>query len=281
MLSSSDIRVALFGESSAGKSHYGGQLLSRIQIDGCELTLRDAPTDISLFNEVRAKLNSGLLAAHTPSSVYRESIWPVVDSKGQTLDLSWPDYGGEQVTQLIEKRVIAEEWLKRVQSADGWMLMVRPHLCKQDDDIFSRPLSEVSQANDNGQSLSKRSTQARMVELLQMLMHARNLHESKPIPVLSILLSCWDELGLADGTKPIDVLRSKMPLLASYVDCKWGNDMSSVLGLSALGCALSTTIPNEEFINKGPEKFGFIVDENGERTKDLTMPIVKLAAALN
>lgn len=271
------VRLALFGESNVGKSHYGAQLLSRIETESCKLKMREPPTDLSPFEEVRSQLNAGLPASHTPSAVYRESVWPVIIGERVALDLTWPDYGGEQVRQIIDTRRMGHEWLDRVQSAHGWMLMVRPKLAKQDDDIFSKPLGDVRRPKTEADVKPHRSIQARLVELLQMLLHARSLRQSRPLPSLIVLLSCWDELGVAAGIKPDDELGARLPLLSSFVGSRWGSGKSAVFGLSALGTALSIKKANEHFIDRGPEHFGYVIDPDGKRTDDLTLPIVRVA----
>jgi len=276
-MNDASIRIALFGESDVGKSHYGGQLLSRIETESCELKMRVTPADLTPFDEVRTQLNDGLPASHTPSSVYRESIWQVVTEHGQQLDLTWPDYGGEQVRQLIDTRRMGPEWWERIQSADGWILMVRPKLAKQDADIFSRPLGDVRRPNTDADIKPHRSSQARLVELLQMLLHSYQTRGPGCPPVLTVLLSCWDELELAEGIKPSEELASRLPLLWSFINNRWGSDRSAVFGLSALGTALSTDKANEEFRNRGPEHFGYVVSAEGQRTSDLTLPIVRIA----
>lgn len=274
--SNDEIRIALFGESDHGKSHYGAQLLSRIETEKSELKLRTASVDLSAYDDVRKKLNSGLLAEHTPSGMYKDNLWPVVDGKGRALDLTWPDYAGEQVKQVIEGRTMNQEWLERTQGADGWMLVVRPQLAKLDEDVFSKPLASLGRASASSGAKPKRSTQARLVELLQMLVHARGLRDRTGLPPLVLLLSCWDELKLSKGTTPSQVIESHMPLLASYVRCIWA-DRVSVLGLSALGVELNDKVPNEEFVDNGPENFGFVVKADGEEDSDLTIPLVRLA----
>ncbi|HEY8879853.1 MAG TPA: hypothetical protein VIN03_19950 [Roseateles sp.] len=273
---SGEIRIALFGESDHGKSHYGAQLLSRIETEKCKLKLRTASVDLSAYDDVRKKLNSGLLAEHTPSGMYKDNLWPVIDGKGRSLDLTWPDYAGEQVKQVIDGRTMNQEWLERTQSADGWMLVVRPKLAKLDEDVFSKPLASLGKSKASAGAKPRRSTQARLVELLQMLIHARGLRDRKAPPPLVLLLSCWDELKLPKGTTPSQVIDGHMPLLASYVRCRWG-DRASVLGLSALGLELSDKVPNEDFVDNGPENFGFVVKADGEEDSDLTIPLVALA----
>lgn len=274
---SQKIRLALFGESDVGKSHYGGQLLSRIELEACALKMRGAPDDISPFEEVRQKLNSGLLASHTSSGVYRESVWPVIDESGRSLELTFPDYAGEQLQQLIDTRRVGQEWLDRIQSSHGWILMIRPKLASQVDDIFSRPLAEMPVPKEDGNQSRYRSVQARLVELLQMLLYVHRLQADQDLPSLAILLSCWDELHLPNGSKPDDVLERTLPLLYSFVRSQWPASKCMVFGLSALGTELSKERADEKFINLGPENFGYVVQQDGEAYGDLTIPIVRLA----
>ena len=273
-----NIQLALFGESDVGKSHYGAQLLSRIEAEACELKLRETPDDLSPFDEVRKRLNAGLLADHTPSGIYRESVWAVEDGQDNEFDLIWPDYAGEQIRQLIDTRRMGQEWVTRTQNAHGWILMVRPKLSRQDDDIFSRPLGDMRRSQERGSDdKPHRTVQARLVELLQLLMHARGLVDRRPGPPMAVLLSCWDELGVGEGVKPEDVLDQTLPLLASFIRSRWG-DRCAVFGLSALGTELNKDTANEQFVNQGPERFGFVVGSDGSRVPDLTLPIIRLAA---
>lgn len=272
----SKVRIALFGESDNGKSHFGAQLLERIEAEKCEIKLRVAATDVSAFDEVRRRLGAGLLAEHTPSGIYKDVILPVVDAAGRAMDLTWPDYAGEQVRQLIDGRAMKQEWLDRTQAAHGWILIVRPKLAKGDDDIFSKPLAHVVRVPEGEGNTPKRSIQARLVELLQMLLHARWLHSRGPVPPLVVLLSCWDELHLPESTKPGDLLNEQLPLLASFVRSNWGA-RASVLGLSALGVELDKEQVNDAFIDRGPENSGFVVEADGRSKPDLTIPIVRLA----
>lgn len=268
------MQVALFGESGVGKTHFGGQLLSRIETEACNLKMEASPEDLSPFEEVRTQLNDGLPASHTPSSVYQESIWEVSTSHGELLDISWPDYGGEQVRQLIDSRRMRAEWWQRIQDADAWILMVRPKMAKQDADIFSKPLGDVRRPYPETEPTSRRSVQARLVELLQMLLHSLQSKTKRNPPPLIILLSCWDELDISEGKKPAAELKARLPLLSSFVGSRWGQTNSAIFGLSALGMALSLDKANESFVSLGPEHFGYVVTPEGEIDNDLTLPII-------
>lgn len=60
-------------------------------------------------------------------------------------------------------------------------------------------------------------------------------------------------------------------MLSSFIHNTWAKP--GVMGLSALGQALSPTAPNEEYSNLGPEQFGYVVLPDGLHSPDLTLPI--------
>lgn len=277
------LRLMLIGESNVGKSHYGGQLLMRLNQRTYALQMTAQPTNIDAFNDVTKALHEGKSAPHTSANTYIESLWPVVDDKGRAVDLEWPDYGGEQVRRLIDDRRIPVDWRERLLKADGWILMIRIQRSAVEDDVFSKPLAEAA-ASDPKATDAKASLQARMVELLQMLIYVRGVGTSRALrdPALLVLLSCWDELD-EEGEKstPIDVLKRRMPLLASFVESNWQKGRHEVLGLSALGRPLDAKRSDVEYVDSGPESFGYIIEQNGRRNPDLSIPISRLASIVS
>lgn len=270
------LQIALFGESDVGKSHYGGQLVGRLNAETGTMRMRGAAPDLTAFDDVRQSLSEGISAAHTSAGTYTETLLPVVAEDDIAIDLNWPDYAGEQVSQLLEERRIPASWQKRVETADGWILMVRPRLAKVADDIFSRPLGDLQSPRTDA-ATRERSPQARLVELLQMLVYTTQSRTGKIKPAVAILLSCWDELEEAEALTPEQVLRGRLPLLSAYLRNNWDARQRLVFGLSATGVALFKESPNKEFIYQGPEQMGYVVRTDGSRTPDLTTPIAQLA----
>ena len=74
----------------------------------------------------------------------------------------------------------------------------------------------------------------------------------------------------------MDELRDRLPLLADFIASNW--DDALILGLSALGRALDKEQPDEDYIAKGSERFGYVVLEDGTHSPDLTLPIRTLIA---
>ena len=239
--------------------------------------MRGAAADLGAFEEVAQSLSSGVPGAHTSAGTYTETLLPV-QADGTAIDLNWPDYAGEQVSQLLQERRVPTSWQQRVETADGWILMVRPKHVQLGHDIFSKPLSDL-QASSSGGTVEC-SPQARLVELLQMLVYTSRARTGRPKPALAVILSCWDELEEPQGTTPSDVLRKNLPMLADYIRNNWSEQRRIVLGLSATGVALSKASPNQDFIYRGAEAMGWVVDADGQHSLDLTLPIAKLAAAI-
>ena len=269
--------ILLVGESNVGKTHYGAQFLKRLMVKACALKMSGAPTNLEAFTTALSCLTEGKATDHTPANTYVESIWPITDEAGNYAELVWPDYGGEQVRNLVTQRRISAAWRDRVLGAADWVLLIRLHSLRSEDDLFSRPLQSFAAAEAQGEAAAyEPSDQARIVELLQMLLYLAQFHLDRPLlkPRLTILLSCWDELEAAE--LPADILASRLPMLWSFVRSNWTSPI--VIGLSALERALSKTDADQEYAVRGPEEFGYVVLPNGVKDNDITLPIQRLMA---
>ena len=270
-----DKSILLIGESGVGKSHYGAQLLKRLMQENGRIRMRGAATNLRPFEAVMARLDAGLSADHTAKPVYHESRWPIVDDQGRKADLIWPDYGGEQVKDIIDERQLPRAWLTRIAESSAWLLMIRLQTTRTADDIFSRPLTSLK-ANNKESREGRLSDQARLIELLQILLYARSTSGTRigRSPRLVVLLTCWDEMT-SPGT-PIDVLHERLPMFGDFVGSNWTD--CSVLGLSALARALDKKKPDQDYVTQGSEQFGYVVLEDATQSPDLTLPIRELLA---
>jgi hypothetical protein len=236
-----------------------------------------APTNLDAFTTALSCLTEGKSTDHTPANTYVESVWPITDEAGRYAELIWPDYGGEQVRNLVTQRRIPAAWHERVLEATDWVLLIRLHSLRSEDDLFSRPLQAFAAAESQGEAAAyEPSDQARTVELLQMLLYLAQFHLDRPLrkPRLTILLSCWDELETTE--LPADLLASRLPMLWSFVRSNWMSPI--VMGLSALERALSNTDADQEYAIRGPEEFGYVVLSDGVKNTDITLPIQRLMA---
>lgn len=271
--------VLLIGESGVGKTHYGAQLLNRLMNGSGLLRMDGAASNIEPFEAALERLNEGMAADHTPTNTYIDSLWPITDEMGNKAELIWPDYGGEQIKVMSVTRRIPAAWRDRVLGAPAWLLLVRPQQTRLTDDIFSRPLSNIESGNADNREVDV-SDQARLIELLQMLLYIRNAISSSPLvsPRLMVLVSCWDELSEEEAQQtPALVLHRRLPMFSNFVKSNWLQPV--VLGLSSLGRPLIPKNRDVDYAALGPEQFGYVVLPDGQRNSDLTLPIQHLLAS--
>jgi hypothetical protein len=272
----------LIGGTNSGKTHYAGQLYGRLRrAEGCLLLRKEkgTPPDLSPLENVLKSLASGHAAEHTPSSTWAEIALPLVSQTGESFDLRWPDYGGEQIGKAFEERAISEAWRERLQKATGWIVLIR----LQSETTYQDALDRLRQPRDEAEipaRLKQWDANARWVEMFQILLHVagHGTVEQRRFPKLAILLSCYDELEAGD-LKPPEVLAKRLPLMSAFVDSVWSSNSVSVWGLSALGCALEPDSENTAFIDEGPETQGWIVEPSGKKSSDLTKPLAWLLQA--
>jgi hypothetical protein len=270
--------LSLFGEYDVGKTHFGGQLLGRLNQEKGALRMVGAPSTLEPFENVLASINSGRAAAHTPQNQYVESIWPLADADGRTVELVWPDYGGEQLSTIRAQRSMPREWRKRVVGSAGWIVMLRIAHTQLSDDIFTRPLSTPGTERQATEQF-RVSPQAQLVDFLQWLMFMRGTGTLDPVsaPPLMLLLSCWDELPSAERDRPpIEILRDRAPMVAAFAESNWLPDALKVMGLSALERSLREDAVDEGFVDEGPEAFGYVVLPDGRHDHDLTLAIAAM-----
>ena len=268
--------LLVIGGPNAGKTHYGGQLLGRLNHGRGVLRMHGAPVNISPFEEVLKALGQGKTAGHTAMDVYHEVMLPIAKTAGQRFELIFPDYNGEQVRGIMEERHISRDWQVRLRESNGWLLFIRLELLRAFDDVFTRPVSHVDEGSMNSSDGSKWSDQAYFVELLQLLLFTKGIATLDPVkkPVLTVVLSCWDELkGLQKNATPIDLLAKRMPLFSEFVQATWDTAELCLVGLSALGKALKEDETDDEFKDSGPENFGYVILPDGKKSHDLTLPV--------
>jgi hypothetical protein len=224
---------------------------------------------------VLARINNGRAAPHTSQNQYLESVWPLADEQGREIDLVWPDYGGEQVRAIRTERSMSREWRDRIVGTSGWIVMLRIAHTQMSDDIFTRPLAEPGKERQ-APDVFAISSQAQLIDFLQWLIFVRGTGTLASIgnPPLLLLLSCWDELPAAEQDHPPpEILRAHLPMVAAFVEANWRPESLSVLGLSALERSLDEDRIDNDFVDRGPESFGYVVLPDGRHDPDLTLAI--------
>ena len=262
--------LLLLGESDVGKTHYGAQILRRLNVGCGAFELVDG-ANLEPFKTTLDKISQGLSAPHTPRAEYSESIWTLRRrSSGSNIDLVWPDYGGEQVSGIIDGKSMPAAWRDKIVKASGWIFMVRPSQVPLPEDILTRA---VSFPKVEGTANATLSPQSKLIEVLQMLQYKKRsyLDHKGMLPPLAVLLSCYDELATEEP--PVAYCRACLPMFDQYLSSNWPKDRLRIFGVSPLGQSLSPTNPDEDYAASGPEKRGFIVDEQGDKKENLLIPL--------
>jgi Double-GTPase 1 len=136
---SDNTSVLVIGEHNVGKTNYGIQLLGRLRANThSSLRLDGMPDTIAPFNSGLTALHKGLAPAHTPSTANLELVLPLKFNE-QRVSLTWPDYGGEQISEILQCRSLSEAWQNRIANADGWMLFLRLSTIGDSLDAIAHP----------------------------------------------------------------------------------------------------------------------------------------------
>lgn len=278
----SEANVLVLGAYNVGKTHYAGQLLGRLRYNRTgELKLCPGGTDdLNKLDEVLECLEEGRTAGHTPTKTWMGLKCKLETRNGTEISLEWPDYGGERLTSIVERRTIPEDWRKSIGDARSWMLFIRLSVLNLFEDRMNRPVdnSQKVEIAENYQiERTDWDDRAKYVELLQMLLFSTKQSTFNKIiqPRLAVILSCWDELN--ETRDPEQVFKSRLPILHAFIQSIWSDKSWSVWGLSSLGRSLDAEIKDDEFARCGPENFGYVIPPGStEQEPDLTAPVAWL-----
>ncbi|WP_194822197.1 hypothetical protein [Micromonospora sp. S-DT3-3-22] len=267
-------RVLVLGGPAAGKTTFLVQLHGRLSAGEGKLRARAAPASLTAIEEGFRRLQQGLAVAHTPQGTDTSLSLAAVDLDDRPIDVTVPDYAGEDLRRLVDERRIQDRWHSQAASGDQWLLVIR--LARHPDlpDVLTRPIGELARASLAPEDGDPHALPVDMwaVELLQALLHTRRLNsgQPRPLPRLTLVLSCWDELGAPSGTLPANIARERLSLLNSYCRATW-KGLFDVVGLSSQGQPLDEAEPAADYLDAGPQQMGWIITSAGERDGDLTL----------
>lgn len=273
--------ILVLGGSDTGKTHFGAQLILRLEARGSAVRYFEPPTNIQAFEEARTCLNQGRSADHTAGKAEKEIVLPLEFPGGDQARVVWPEYGGEQLTQLVARRRAGATWTERARQSDAWLLFVRHEHFKEGRDLLNRPVSNWTDCRRNASDAVDWMPQARIIEMLQMLLFLRRASRRNPLvlPRMGVVLTCWDTFPeQSKFERPVDAFHSLAPLMADFIESSWDDSSVFVIALSALGRSLDKVRQDEEFMDTGPTSHGWLIKPDGENTQDLTFPIVRITA---
>lgn len=273
--------ILIIGGPNVGKTHFGGQLYGRLMNKKGLYKILSPPENLNVFKEVINNLAEGKSAGRTHVSSNEQLSLEIEDLDHNKTIFSFPDYGGEQIDKIVNERRINNTWKDKIDDSTAWMLFVRLDAIKPLEDVVNRgiPEQKIMKLRNEGKEPLAMSASAFFIELLQILSHVKKIStfEKNSNPKLIVALSCWDNIdGIGEGTIPSKLFEERLPLVKQYIDSVWNEEAISVIGLSSTERTLSDKNPDDEFIDKGPENFGYIVDTDGKKENDLTKSIAEV-----
>lgn len=261
--------ILIIGPPNSGKTTFYGQLYGRMQIKKGVITLLRAPRNISGIQNAYERLADGLETQATPASENLEVIIPV-KWRDKELELTFKDYGGEQVKEITDLLTYDKNWQNRAKENDRWILFIRPGEIYHHYDLTITGYAKIDSAKEGDEFHNELSHQYTYIELIQALLHARGIGIKTHLqtPKLMIALTCWDELKTT--LTPDEIFREKLPLFQQFIDTLWSKESYTIVGLAAQEFRLDTEEAKNKYLDELPESFGYMVSETNREERDLT-----------
>jgi len=261
--------ILIIGLPASGKTTFIAQFLTRLKKRKSSITLSNMPENIKAITDAVNSLAKGEEPITTSADESVELVLPI-KINDREIELICPDYGGEQVNDIIEFMEVKGHWKTLLGNSDRWILFIRPHDITSSYDLSMNSYEEVGTEKSPDIKNLKLSDQSKFIELLQSFLFMKNkgIKQSVGTPSLSIVLTCWDELDTKET--PVNILQSKLPLLLHFIETVWKRDGFRVFGLSSQEFSLKTPEAKEKYLDELPENFGYIVGHDGTIDKDIT-----------
>jgi len=280
--------ILIIGRQKTGKSCLKGQLATRLSEIESEVKIYKEATNIEAVRRIITSQSLGINPTRTSKEKDDETIFHLEFTNGEKVDLVWPDYAGEKITDIVQYRKLSKSWLPLVQNSSVWMLFIRLDKLKPIDNLLLRPQENIKRKEKEQKEETEEdfnyelSDYAFFVELLQILLFHRGLSTQSKIdsPVLQVVLTFWDDLVNDENSPIISTPRQELikrcPLLVEFIESVWDNSRLSFMGLSPQGMALAKN--QEEAIKSdkiqdftdAPEEHGYLIKDDGKREDDLT-----------
>lgn len=265
--------ILIVGQPGTSKTTYLSQLIMQVDSKKKAIKFRNKPDDISLLKDAIDRLRMGEEVQATPSDNNSIIKLPLsVDSK--EIDLICPDYGGEQISQLIDVREVDSKWIELITQSNGWILFIRPSKLTVSFDISTKSIEEADKLEQSSNTEFKISDQSNLIELLQIFRYYKKLstQQKTNAPKLLTVLTCWDEIDTK--VSPLEYTQKQLPLFYEFITSNWTENSYSFMGLSAQGGKMADV--KEQYEISGPEDCAYIVEQNGDNVHDLSLLLTKV-----
>jgi hypothetical protein len=263
--------LLIIGKPHSTKTTFIAQVYARLLAKKGPLKLYKPVDNITAIKDASDRLANGDETKTTPTDKSVGLILPI-EVQGQKIDLYYPDYGGEQVLDIINNREVDTKWNDAVKESNNWLLFIRIGSLSVGSDLCNKTISSDNAVAGISAEVSEYaiSDQSSFIELLQILLYNKvhNYQLKNTQTKLTIVLTCWDEIQTDQN--PREVLNQHLPLLLNFIDANWAQDMWSVFGLSAQGFNLTDEGNQQKYLEQGSENYGYLVKHDGTSTNDIT-----------
>ena len=267
--------ILIIGKPGSAKTTFLAQFVTIARKSKSSIKFWKTPENIQPIENAIKKLRAGEETGSTPAEDNLIVTLPVT-IKGNNIEMVCPDYGGEQINEILNLREINSNWSELITNSNSWVLFIRPKKLEDTFDLSNKSHSGNSENEEKEKVLPefKMSDQASIIELIQIMLSIKRVSYQKTInsPKLTIALTCWDEVQ--EQITPEGLLKKDLPLLNQFLKKNWDKDALKIMGVSAQGFKLNTQENKDKYLDDGPDKFAYVVVGNStEHVKDLTLLI--------
>lgn len=271
-----DRRCFILGLPNAGKSTFLAALWYSL-FHGKNNKLRYSKLDgnLTYLQKLSSTWANAKILNRTVPGEEKENISLLLEGGGQEFRLNLPDLSGETFRNHYTNRTMSKELAEYINEAEAVILFINTVDIK--DILFHADFgSDLLGEGDNslpsyeGRAVENDPMQVQLVDLLQFLEYIR---EGKLIK-LGIMLSAWDEVvGSEYENKPELLVEKRMPLLWQFLKSNPQLFRCKYWGVSAQGGQLDVDGAEKLLEHSDPTDRIFLVNNDGQRSKDITAPI--------
>ena len=267
--------ILIIGKPGSTKTTFLAQFVTIARKSKSSVKFWKTPENIQPIENAIKKLRAGEETGSTPAEDNLIITLPVT-IKGNNIEMVCPDYGGEQINEILNLREINLHWSGLITNSNSWILFIRPKKLEDTFDLSNKSHSDNTENEEEEKVVPefKVSDQSSIIELIQIMLSIKKVSYQKTInsPKLTIALTCWDEVK--EQITPGDLLKKDLPLLNQFLEKNWAEDALKIMGVSAQGFKLNTQENKDKYLDDGPDKFAYVVKGNSiEQVNDLTLLI--------
>jgi|GEM_PF-660952 len=267
--------ILIIGKPGSAKTTFLAQFVTIARKSKSSVKFWKTPENIQPIENAIKKLRAGEETGSTPAEDNLIITLPVT-IKGNNIEMVCPDYGGEQINEILNLREINSHWSGLITNSNSWVLFIRPKKLEDTFDLSNKSHSDNTENEEKEKVVPEFmvSDQSSIIELIQIMLSIKKVGYQKTInsPKLTIALTCWDEVQ--EQITPGDLLKKDLPLLNQFLKKNWAEDALKIMGVSAQGFKLNTQENKDKYLDDGPDKFAYVVKGDSiEQVKDLTLLI--------